>query len=146
MLPLFSVSLCRILSYILSSLHLWEHVSILPGYPPDPGAPRLYRIRNILSHWGQTKQPSAAYGLGPQCSPWLEAQSLGAPRAQVNWHCWPFYGVANPFTCFNLPLPLPTGPQISVQCWAMNIYICLSQLLGEAHWDSHARFLSASTA
>jgi hypothetical protein len=52
---------------------LWEGVppptySHLTSFPrlgiPFPGASSLYKIRNILSHWGQTRQSSTIYVWG----------------------------------------------------------------------------------
>lgn len=41
-----------------------------------PGVSRLYRIRRLLTHWGQTGQPSATYVLlGLVLDHWLVAQS-----------------------------------------------------------------------
>lgn len=52
--------------------------------PPLPGTSSLYRIRCILSHWGQIRHSSATYVLGASVQPmhglWLVAQSLGAPK------------------------------------------------------------------
>ena len=71
-----------------------------PQYYQNPGVPSLCGIRLILSHWGQTRQPSAAYVLGaldqPMYALWLVAQSLGAPRGPgyltllvFLWGCYP---------------------------------------------------------
>ena len=62
----------------------------------------LYRIRNILSHWGQTRQSSTKYLQGPRAKScmlfgwWLSLWDL--PVVQVSWFFWSSYGVAIPFS------------------------------------------------
>jgi hypothetical protein len=76
-----------------------------PPVSLHPGASSLYKIRYILSHWGQTRQSSATYVSvaldQPMWALWLVAQSLELTRVQVNWHCWSSYGVATPFSSFS---------------------------------------------
>jgi hypothetical protein len=82
-----------------------------PKASPFSGASSLYRIWGILSHGGQTRQYSATYALGAMDQPmhalWLVAQSLGAPRGLVSWHCWSSYALPFPSAPSILPLTLP---------------------------------------
>ena len=85
-------------------LSLWEGAHPTPLASPFPGASRLYRIRLILSHWGQTRHSSSTYVPGAseqQCISfgwWLSLWEL--PGVQVSWHCCSSYGVVIPFSSF----------------------------------------------
>ena len=67
-------------------------------------ASSLYRIRHILSHWGQTRQSSATYVPGAMDHPmyalwWLSLWELWG--VHVNWYCCSSYGVVIPFSSFS---------------------------------------------
>ena len=92
--------------------HTWSPNLPLPlsGCPswasPFPAAWSLYRIRHILSHWGQTKQSSATYVLGDirvahVCSVDGDLVFGRLPKIQVSRHCWSYYVVAKLFSSYN---------------------------------------------
>ena len=97
---------------------------------PFPGASRLYRIRHILSHWGQTRQFLATYVPEPQTSPcmlfgwWLGLWEL--PGIRVSWDCWSSYGVTISFSSFS-PSPNSFLGVSNLSPMHGCQYLCLSQ-------------------
>jgi hypothetical protein len=55
---------------------------------------------------------------------------LWDPRVQVSWLCWSSCGVHIPFRMAILSPILPLESPGSIQCLAVGVYICVSQLLG----------------
>ena len=88
-------------------LLLWESRPLSWVFP-HPSSSSLCRIRYILFHWGQKRQPwrlscvSATYV--PMFVIWLMAQSLSTPKGWVSWLSWSSCGVPNPFRAF-IPSP-----------------------------------------
>jgi hypothetical protein len=115
---------------ILPLFCLWE--GALPPLLASlyPGASSLYRIRHILSQWGQTRQSSVTCVFGVWTSLcllfdwWLSLWKLSG--VCVRWHCWFSYGVAIPFSSFDLSLNSPIGfPDLSLMLVCK--YLHLSQ-------------------
>jgi hypothetical protein len=126
MLPL--IPLPEFLSHLPSLLRVYSL--------PSPHFPTLGHQASIglgASSFTEARQWSNLLHrcLDPQTSPcmcwWLSVWALLGIR--VRWHCWPSYGVANPFSSFS-PYPNSSlGVPDLCQCLAVSICICVSQLL-----------------
>jgi hypothetical protein len=66
---------------------------------------QLYKMRPILSHWGQPRHPSATYVPGgldqPLYALWLSFSLWELLGVQVSWHCSSSYGTDIPSSFFN---------------------------------------------
>lgn len=75
----------------------FERAASQPEDLPHPCASSLYRIKHLISHWGQTSQTSEqpVYVL---CW-WLSLWEI--PEIHINWHCWSCCRVAISLKAFN---------------------------------------------
>jgi hypothetical protein len=82
------------------------------------------------------KQSSATYVAGAMGQPiythWLVVYSLEAMKGLVNWYLCFHIRLPSPSVSSALPLTLLLRSTSSVQCLAVNICICLSQVLAES--------------
>jgi hypothetical protein len=105
--------------------------------PPGSGVSSLYRIRCILSHWGQTRQFHAIYvpgSLKPACACSLVSFSVsGSSKGSrlVETIVLPVEFLS-PSGSSIFPSTLPQGSLTSAQCLSVGVWICLSQLLDRA--------------
>ena len=117
---------------------------MLPWSSPFSGASSLQRIRDIFSHWGQTRQSVLCYicAWGIRIALWLVAQSWELPSVQVCRHCWSSYGVATPFSSFStFPNSSVSNLGLSPVVVCKNLHLSQSAARQSLSEDGHAKLI-----